>query len=195
MSRHPSKGAHETSLWGTERLGCLFTICIQSRVVTVPCPLPPKPQRETLHNDGDSIFWPSLLTQPHNAVPPYQIPARNNRSTLESERRCLTPSIPLRGKRFSSNKSEDICQSTAAADDVNGSPPPPPPPPDFPPALSITPREITAIGYYCTNYDHVSPPPQSLATYYSLSKQAIARGEIDTEGGEEPLTFVSFIFA
>lgn len=58
---------------GSERLGCLFTICIQSSFVTVPCSpfFPPKPQRRTLA--GDSIFG-LFAIQTGNMVPPYQIP-------------------------------------------------------------------------------------------------------------------------
>lgn len=72
--------------------------------------------------------------------------------------------------KFSSNKSGDICQSTAV-DDVNGSPPAPDSSSTFNHSLWDYCNGILLYKLWpCV------PPPQSLATHYSLSKQAIARG-------------------
>lgn len=68
---------HRKTLYGTslqrsnwERLGCLFTICIQSSFDTVPC----LSFSETTKRQSPEIpFLASSATQTHEMVPSYQI--------------------------------------------------------------------------------------------------------------------------
>lgn len=152
--------SHATSSWRDYgRLGCLFTICIQSSFDTVPrSSFFPKPQR-------DSIFGLLRYTHTHtHSWNGYVLsdPACNNRFTL-SQSCCLTYSIP------EENSVQDICQSSAV-DDVNGS--------------LLLPDSSSTFNHSLWDYGNrillyklwpCVPLPQSLATYYSLSKQAIAR--------------------
>lgn len=127
----------------TEKRGCLFTICIQSRPLdTVPCSFfsPPKPQRDTCWRFH---FWTLSRRKP---VPPYQISLTITDSLRQSC--CLTYPIPEENpapaSRETSASRRQLMMSTGPCSY------------QIPPALSIIPCEITAIGYYCTNYDHVS---------------------------------------
>lgn len=134
---------HGTSLWGDnhERLGCLFTICIQSSSDTVPCSSFPKTTKRPL---AEIPFLASLST---GAGAILSDPTYNNRFTL-SQNCCLTYSIPKENPVQASQKisasPQQLMMSTGPCSY------------QIPSALPIIPFEITAIGYYCTNYGHVS---------------------------------------
>lgn len=104
----------------------------------------PKPQRDTRWRFH---FWPPffLYTNSWNGV--LSDPAYNNRFT-SSQSCCLTYSIPwensVQASQETSASPQQLMMSTGPCSY------------QIPPALSIIPCEITAIGYYCTNYDHVS---------------------------------------
>lgn len=124
-----------------ERLGCLFTICAQSSLDTVPCSAFSKTTKRHLQ---EIPFLDSLATQAGAALSDL---AYNNRFT-SSQSCCLTYSIPeensVPASQETSASPQQLMMSTGPCSY------------QIPPALSIIPCEITAIGYYCTNYDHVS---------------------------------------
>lgn len=103
-------------------------------------PFFPKPQRDTCRRFH---FWTLSL---HKLVPPYQISVTITDSLRQNC--CLTYSIPeensVPASRETSASRRQLMMSTGPCSY------------QIPPALSIIPCEITAIGYYCTNYDHVS---------------------------------------
>lgn len=142
---HLSWGNTGDNAWNiiTEKRRRLFTICIQSHPLTqfhVPFFFPQNHKRDTCRRFH---FWTLSL---HKPVPPYQISLTITDSLRQSC--CLTYSIPEENSapasRETSASRRQLMMSTGPCSY------------QIPPALSIIPCEITAIGYYCTNYDHVS---------------------------------------
>lgn len=102
------------------------------------------PSETTKRHLQEIPFLDALATQTGAALSDLSY---NNRFT-SSQSCCLTYSIPeensVPGSRETSASRQQLMMSTGPCSY------------QIPPALSIIPCEITAIGYYCTNYDHVS---------------------------------------
>lgn len=89
------------------------------------------------NNKKNLIIWFCRLSDP----------AYNNRFT-SGWRCCFTYSIPWENSVQTSQETSASPQQLMMSAGPCWY--------QIPPALSIIPCEITAIGYYCTNYDHVS---------------------------------------